>query len=202
MDDKLKSKKSKKKDYKSKLRKRTKDKKKKKYTEKTDSDIEYEEYMRGQEEEDEEGQINIIFGIGGNGPDESEELIEDENEECDSEDEKTFMKESYQNVELPEETKKEEDAKKQKQKEKDKKKKKSAKNKTNDSEESDKFPPTESEYSLVDEETSQKSLKINLEQDPFDRSMNAKIHQKLKKDTTKKYKNQLNHYILQTKGYK
>lgn len=152
MDNKLKSKKSKKKDYKSKLRKRTKDKKKKKYTEKTDSDIEYEEYMRGQEEEDEEGQINIIFGIGGNGPDESEELIEDENEECDSEDEKTFMKESYQNVELPEETKKEEDAKKQKQKEKDKKKKKSAKNKTNDSEESDNISPNfESEYNdLVD----------------------------------------------------
>ena len=110
--------------------KRQKNKKKKK--EKTESDEEYEEYMRGQEEEDEEdSHINIIFGIGGV-TDEAEELIDDENEECDSEDEKTFMKESYHHSELPEELKKQEQEKKEK-----KLKKKSAKNKTKDSEDSE-----------------------------------------------------------------
>lgn len=107
----------------------------------TDSDAEYEEYMKG---DGEDNKINIIFGFGGD-DDESEELIDDENEECDSDDEKMFMKESYEDVALPEETKKSEDAKKIK--------KKTKKNKTPDSYESDeplnnKF---ESEYNdLVD----------------------------------------------------
>ena len=103
--------------------KRLKNKKKK---EQSESDEEYEEYMRGQEEEN---QINIIFGVSG--VEEDEELIEDENEECDSEDEEMFMKESYQKLDLPEEMKKLELAKKEK------KNKKKAKNKSKDSQESD-----------------------------------------------------------------
>ena len=103
--------------------KRLKNKKKK---EQSESDEEYEEYMRGQEEEN---QINIIFGVSG--VEEEEELIEDENEECDSEDEEMFMKESYQKLDLPEEMKKLELAKKEK------KNKKKAKNKSKDSHESD-----------------------------------------------------------------
>ena len=103
--------------------KRLKNKKKK---EQSESDEEYEEYMRGQEEEN---QINIIFGVSG--VEEEEELIEDENEECDSEDEEMFMKESYQKMDLPEEMKKLEQAKKEK------KNKKKAKNKSKDSQESD-----------------------------------------------------------------
>lgn len=108
----------------------------------TDSDEEYEEYMKG---EGGDGKINIIFGFGGEEEDETEELIDDENEECDSDDEKMFMKESYEDVALPEETKKSEDVKKSK--------KKVSKNKTSDSYDSDepmnnKF---ESEYNdLVD----------------------------------------------------
>ena len=122
-------------------------KKKKKQQEMSESDEEYEEYMRGEEEEG--NAINIVFGIGG-GEDETEELIEDEHEECDSEDEKTFMKESYQTSELPEELKKIEDEKKEK-----KKKKKKAKNTTKDSEESAEIQTIskqfESEYNdLVD----------------------------------------------------
>ena len=103
--------------------KRLKNKKKK---EQTESDEEYEEYMRGQEEEN---QINIIFGVSG--IEEEEELPDDENEECDSEDEEMFMKESYQKLDLPEEMKKLEQAKKEK------KNKKKAKNKSKDSQESD-----------------------------------------------------------------
>jgi ATP-dependent Lon protease len=115
-----------------------------------DSDQDYEEYMQQQEDEN---QINIVFGFGGSNIDESEELAEDdENEECDSEDEKTFAKETYQIMDLPEETKKTEESEKEK-KEKNKKKKKSKKNKSKDSEESDHSTSNtfESEYNdLVD----------------------------------------------------
>ena len=132
---------------KNKQNKKKKSKKHKRKSEKSESDEEYEEYMRNAEEED--NKINIIFGFGG-AEDEEEELEEDENEECDSDDEQTFMKESYQKLELPEETQKEENAKKEK--EKDKKKKKSQKNKSKDSEESENQTVTfESEYNdLVD----------------------------------------------------
>ena len=132
---------------KNKQNKKKKSKKYKRKSEKSESDEEYEEYMRNAEEED--NKINIIFGFGG-AEDEEEELEEDENEECDSDDEQTFMKESYQKLELPEETQKEENAKKEK--EKDKKKKKSQKNKSKDSEESENQTVTfESEYNdLVD----------------------------------------------------
>ena len=116
-----------------------------------DSDQDYEEYMQQQEDEN---QINIVFGFGGGSNiDESEELAEDdENEECDSEDEKTFAKETYQIMDLPEETKKTEESEKEK-KEKNKKKKKTKKNKSKDSEESDQSTSNtfESEYNdLVD----------------------------------------------------
>lgn len=117
------------KDEKKRKSKRIRKKKKSSYKdeiESTDSDEEYEEYMRGEEKD---GKINIIFGFGGE-EDEEEELIEDENEECDSDDEKMFMKESYEAVDLPEETKKSEDSKKEK-------KKKTTKNKSTDSHESE-----------------------------------------------------------------
>ena len=115
------------KDTSKKKRRKSKRLKNKKKKEQSESDEEYEEYMRGQEEEN---QINIIFGVSG--IEEEEELPDDdENEECDSEDEEMFMKESYQKVDLPEEMKKLEQAKKEK------KKKKKAKNKSKDSQESD-----------------------------------------------------------------
>lgn len=132
-----------------KIKKKSKSSKKKREY-KSESDEEYEEYMRNAEEDDEEdGKINIIFGFGGAEEDDEAELEEDENEECDSDDEQTFMKEDYQKLELPEETKQEEDAKKQNKKQK----KKSSKNKTKDSEDSDSQPNVtfESEYKdLVD----------------------------------------------------
>ena len=114
------------KDTSKKKRRKSKRLKNKKKKEQTESDEEYDEYMRGQEEEN---QINIIFGVSG--IEEEEELPDDENEECDSEDEEMFMKESYQKLDLPEEMKKLEQAKKEK------KNKKKAKNKSKDSQESD-----------------------------------------------------------------
>ena len=48
--------------------------------------------------------INIIFGFGGGDDDDyvdEERFVEDENEECDSDDEKTFMKETYEIVDTP-----------------------------------------------------------------------------------------------------
>ena len=139
-------------------KRRSKRLKTKKYKEQTESDEEYEEYMRGQEEEN---QINIIFGVSG--MEEEEELIEDENEECDSEDEEMFMKESYQKLNLPEEMEKQNQAKKEK------KNKKKAKNKSKDSHESDSNNDTfVSEYNdLVD----------------MKKYLTAKLHEKPKSKT-------------------
>jgi ATP-dependent Lon protease len=52
--------------------------------------------------------INIILGFGPGGQEDDEEYMEDEyalrdEEECDSDDEKAFMKETYQHVEIPKE---------------------------------------------------------------------------------------------------
>ena len=156
-------------------RKNKKDKKKRR-KETSDSDDEYEEYMRSIEEEEEEdngGRINIILGIGND--DEEDELVEDDNEECDSDDEKTFMKESYQSLELPNEIKQ--------VKELEKKTKKNKKNKTKDSEESDdnsnKF---ESEYNdLVD---MKKYLTTKLHQKPNSKTLIRSLNET--KDSIKK----------------
>jgi len=156
-------------------RKNKKDKKKKQ-KEMSDSDEEYEEYMRSIEDEDDDdngGRINIILGIG-NG-DADDELVEDDNEECDSDDEKTFMKESYQSLELPNEMKQ--------VKELEKKSSKSKKNKTKDSEESDenenKF---ESEYNdLVD---MKKYLTTKLHEKPNSKTLLRSLNET--KDSIKK----------------
>merc|ERR1711871_1507579 len=156
------------------LRKDKKDKKKKQ-KEMSDSDEEYEEYMRSIEEDDDDngGRINIILGIG-NG-DADDELVEDDNEECDSDDEKTFMKESYQSLELPKEMKQ--------VKELEKKSSKTKKNKTKDSEESDenenKF---ESEYNdLVD---MKKYLTTKLHEKPNSKTLIRSLNET--KDAIKK----------------
>jgi hypothetical protein len=72
--------------------------------------------------------INIIFGFGPGGQAGDEEEMEDEHalmdeEECDSDDEKMFMKETYQPIELPEQIS-EETKKLKKTSKKDKKKSK------------------------------------------------------------------------------
>jgi ATP-dependent Lon protease len=84
--------------------------------------------------------INIIFGFGPNGQAGDEEEMEDEHalldeEECDSDDEKMFMKETYQSIDLPE--KASEDKKKNMKKVKSQKEKESNINSKFDSEYND-----------------------------------------------------------------
>jgi len=67
-----------------------------------DEEEEYEEdYEEEYEEEEGDGFYNLLV-VGGQGDDEDEYNEEDDDIECDSEDEKTFMKENYQEVTLPE----------------------------------------------------------------------------------------------------
>ena len=81
--------------------------------------------------------FNIILTMGGGqailGNDEDDEgVLDDDNEDCDSDDEKTFMKENYQSIEMPETIQKTDRAKKEKRN-----KKKKRHNKTEISEEND-----------------------------------------------------------------
>ena len=70
-------------------------------------DDEYDDEEDDEEFEDEDGKdFNIILTMGGGGQmlgqdDADEEALQDDNEECDSEDEKTFMKENYQAITMP-----------------------------------------------------------------------------------------------------
>jgi len=76
-----------------------------------------------QASDDDEQKFNIVFTIGGagGGVGVDEPPVDDENEECDSEDEQMFMKEKYEPVVLP--TNKKEEADKKRNKEKKHKKK-------------------------------------------------------------------------------
>ena len=91
--------------------------KKNKKSRKYESSSEEEEYDDDSEEyEDEdagEGFYNILLVDGQGDDDEYNE--DDDDAECDSEDEKTFMKENYQQVEIPDSEKKKKDKKSKKQ---------------------------------------------------------------------------------------
>jgi ATP-dependent Lon protease len=80
-------------------------------------DDEEEEY--DSEDAEEENDKVFILSIGGGEDEEDDEEIyndEDDRGECDSDDEKTFMKENYETVELPSEHKKKADKKSKKEK--------------------------------------------------------------------------------------
>ena len=86
---------------------KTKEQKKK---EQQKLDKEYREYFEDEDDDFQEDKkkkqgknINIIFGFGGDDDDylDEDRFVEDENEECDSDDEKTFMKETYEDVDVP-----------------------------------------------------------------------------------------------------
>ena len=110
------------------------DKKKKKkpivYEEDEDDEDDDDDYDEDEdeydEEDDEENKINIIFGFGGGGDEDEDELEDDADEECDSDDEKMFMKETYETVDVPEvdrKAKEKKDKKLKKEKEKQDKEK-------------------------------------------------------------------------------
>ena len=107
----IKSKNAKKADKKSKHTKKT-DKKKRKSRHEEDSeddDDEHEEDDEDYDDEEDDDKVDIVFTIGGNGMDEYYDAFggnEEYNEEddvgdCNSDDEKTFMKEKYEPVEMP-----------------------------------------------------------------------------------------------------
>lgn len=65
----------------------------------------YEDEEEDEEEDGEEGKFSLVLSYGGNPMDEQDEaaIEDDSNEECDSDDEERFMKESYQKIDLPDE---------------------------------------------------------------------------------------------------
>ena len=84
---------------------------------------ENEDYDENEDEDDVNNKINIIFGFGGDdgGDEDEDELEDDEDEEYNSDDEKMFMKETYEAVDLPEVDRKAKEKKDKKlKKEKDK----------------------------------------------------------------------------------
>jgi len=89
-----------------------------------EDDYDEDEYDSEDEEEDEEEEEAendkvFILSIGGGEEEEDEDEVyndEDDRGECDSDDEKTFMKETYETVELPSEHKKKADKKSKKEK--------------------------------------------------------------------------------------
>jgi ATP-dependent Lon protease len=113
-----------------------------------------------EEDEEKESKFNIVFTIGGDEDAEyydedddsgAEHLIEDENEECNSEDEKTFMREKYEKVENAvsgeTETKDKESKKKKK---KEKKTHESSPKSAKKPEKSDKLDPEKEYLELLD----------------------------------------------------
>jgi ATP-dependent Lon protease len=87
--------------------------------------------------------INIVFGFGGAETEDEDEELPDDNEECDSDDEKMFLKENYQVAEVPDDIKKEEEKTNSKD---NSNKKKNKKKKTVVDDEVDVSDKFESEY--------------------------------------------------------
>ena len=107
---------------KDKVKQDTKKKKSRKVVEESSSDEDDEEDEEEYDEEDDmENKINIIFGFGPeDAGSDDEEPTDDEDEEVDSDDEKMFMKETYEKIDIPEpkDQKKAKKSKKEKEKEK------------------------------------------------------------------------------------
>ena len=85
------------------------------YSESEEDDSEYDEYYEGSDSEEEEMNVkdfNLIFSALTGGGGQNEEEIQDQNaieddhdEECNSDDEKNFMRENYETISIPENNK-------------------------------------------------------------------------------------------------
>ena len=116
--------------------------KRKNDTESDESDSDDDDDYDDEDDDDEDNNVNIILRLGRSDAedyeaffgdeDDSEELIENDDDDCGSDEEKTYMKENYQEVNLP---KSEEDEKKDKKDKKNKKDKKDKKDKKKSKEE-------------------------------------------------------------------
>ena len=113
------------KDKSKKEKSKSKSKNKETSDEDSDEDSEEDSDYDPDEKKKKKQNINIIFGFGANGQAGDEEEMEDEHalldeEDCDTDDEKMFMKETYQTIELPEQIS--EETKKSKKSEKKRRK--------------------------------------------------------------------------------
>ena len=108
-----------------KLKKNSKYKPKRKMVVKRDDESESESdesYVDDDEDDINEGKVSMIVDLFGGasqflgGVNQEEEELNDEGEECDSDDEKMFLKETYEQIEVPENIKKEDERNKKKEK--------------------------------------------------------------------------------------
>ncbi len=83
--------------------KNTREKGRRKIQEETDDDEDDEDYEDDEDEEDDDGMYNILLldGLDGQQPAEDDYNEDDDDAECDSDDEKMFMREAYEAVEVP-----------------------------------------------------------------------------------------------------
>jgi ATP-dependent Lon protease len=120
------------------------------------------DYDEEESEEEEDKKIDIIFTIGGadDYDDEEEYNDEDDMNDCNSDDEKTFMKENYEEVEKPI------DVKKDKKKRTDKKNDKKTNHKKVQIEDEETADMTDVEQEYLDLVETKKSLSIQLHKKP------------------------------------
>jgi ATP-dependent Lon protease len=141
-----------------------------------DEEYDEEEY----EENEEDDKIDIVFTIGGNGMDEYYDAFgkdeyneEDDVGDCNSDDEKTFMKEKYEPVEMPKNEKKS-------SKEVNKKSKHDKKNKetkTKDDKKKDEVELTDVEQEYLDLVETKKTLTTQLHKKPKSKILLNAIHE-------------------------
>jgi len=144
--------------------------------EETECDDEDEE----DEENDEDDKIDIVFTIGGNGMDEYYDAFgkdeyneEDDVGDCNSDDEKTFMKEKYEPVEMPKNEKK--SSKEVNKKSKHDKKSKETKKK--DDKKKDEVELTDVEQEYLDLVETKKTLTTQLHKKPKSKILLNAIHE-------------------------
>lgn len=156
-------------------------KSKKEESDEEDDIQEDEEYDEEEDEEnDEDDKIDIVFTIGGNGMDEYYDAFgkdeyneEDDVGDCNSDDEKTFMKEKYEPVEMPKNEKKS-------SKEVNKKSKHDKKNKetkTKDDKKKDEVELTDVEQEYLDLVETKKTLTTQLHKKPKSKILLNAIHE-------------------------
>ena len=168
----------------SKKSKSSHNKKRKSKKEESDEQDNIEEDEEDDEEEYEENEdddkIDIVFTIGGNGMDEYYDAFgkdeyneEDDVGDCNSDDEKTFMKEKYEPVEMPKNEKKS-------SKEVNKKSKHDKKNKetkTKDDKKKDEVELTDVEQEYLDLVETKKTLTTQLHKKPKSKILLNAIHE-------------------------
>jgi ATP-dependent Lon protease len=153
--------------------KKSKNSHKKRKSRKEESEEEDEDTECDEEEEyedDEEDKIDIVFTIGGNGMDEYYDTFgkdeyneEDDIGDCNSDDEKTFMKEKYEPVEMPKNEKKSSNKDVNVKSKRDKKNKETN---TKDDKKKDEVELTDVEQEYLDLVETKKTLTTQLHKKP------------------------------------